>query len=1335
MRKLLQIFLLLLSSQTGYSQHFYFRHYKVEDGLSHNSVLCSMQDKKGFLWFGTKDGLNRYDGYSFKIFRNDLSDTTTIGNNLVLSLHETKTGEIWAGCYKGLYKYNALKENFSLLRGTENLEIRSLQADHRGNLWFVAGSSVYYYNDKENHVRGFTTDETKNATSVILTPDSTIWISTNDGFIARFDTQQDKFKHHYLFENSPGAFSRWIEKIYPTGNGQLLIGTSNQGLKIFDIATGRYKDVLTYNEDRTTIFVRDFIRYSDSILWIGTESGIFMYNERSGKIENLKKNYGDPYSISDNAIYTFCKDKEGGIWAGTYFGGVNYFPQINNVFSKYYPQHNASSISGNAVREICSDKYGSLWIGTEDAGLNKFDPKSGRFTHFKPTGDFTSIAYSNIHGLLAVEDELLIGTFEHGLDVMNIKTGKVARHYIAGATDADLKNNFIHNMIQTRAGKILVATARGFYEFDRKKGSFRLYTEVPESVFYTIIKEDANGIIWIGSYRDGLYRLDPKTGKSDNFSYEANSKTSLPSNRINNIYESSKKQIWLATENGLCLLNKDGKSFTSYNTANGLPSNVIYGLLEDDQQKFWVTTSRGLVHMDPQTGTMKLYTRANGLLSDQFNYNSAFKDTAGNLYFGTVNGMIRFHPKEIVQSNYIPPVYITGFQLKNQEMLAGKIGSPLQNSISYTEKLELDHNQSTFSIDFAAPSFTSPQATEYAYKLEGLDHDWTYLKSNRKVYFTELSPGTYTFMVKATNNNGEWSKTPTQMTIRILPPFWASPLAFILYVIIGILVIFVLIKSYHKRTEEKNKRKIEVLEHEKQKEIYQAKIEFFTNIAHEIRTPLTLIQLPLEKTLEHSSHLPDIHDNLLLMEKNTTRLIDLTNQLLDFRKTESNSFTLNFVKTNISDLLEDIHARFKPAADQRKINMKLQTPAIPLFAFVDKDAFNKIVSNLFNNAIKYADSLVQVRLMPFNSEDKSFSIEIKNDGFIIDQGLKEKIFEPFYRIKETEKEPGTGIGLPLARSLTELHNGVLDLKQADHGLNTFALSLPIHQEKEFDLFEVPAEEQGATTSGTDMVEDTTGPVILLVDDNREITGFIANELGMKYTVLQAFNGEEALVLLKEKVVHLVISDIMMPVMDGLELCRIMKTNMEYSHIPIVLLTAKNTLQSKIEGLEVGADVYIEKPFSFKHLQAQIASLLANRSRIREYFASSPFAHIKSMAYSKADEKFLHDLNETIEQHLDDTGLDIDKLASLMNVSRPTLFRKIKAISDLTPHELINIARLKKAAELLAKNEYKIYEVADMVGYQHQSNFARDFLRQFGVTPTEFMTEKKESRKERPTSSY
>ena len=517
---------------------------------------------------------------------------------------------------------------------------------------------------------------------------------------------------------------------------------------------------------------------------------------------------------------------------------------------------------------------------------------------------------------------------------------------------------------------------------------------------------------------------------------------------------------------------------------------------------------------------------------------------------------------------------------------------------------------------------------------------------------------------------------------------------------------------------------MELLEIEKEREIYHAKIEFFTNVAHEIRTPLTLIKMPLDKLMKKEHHHPDTNENLRTMEKNTNRLINLTNQLLDFRKTETDKFSLNFVKTDVSDLLRETFSDFQPPADQKNIHFKLELPRITLQAFVDPEALKKILSNLINNAVKYAESKVFVQLLPFNSEDKVFSIAIRNDGYIIPLDQKEKIFEPFYRLKETEKQTGTGIGLALSRALAEAHKGVLDLRKSEDDLNVFQLVLPIHQDKEFNLQH--DEPENVTISKELPEEDvhSSSPSILFVEDNKEILDFICRELHNEYSVRKALNGREALDILQNENIQLVVSDIMMPVMDGLELCRRIKTNLEYSHIPIILLTARNALHSKIEGLDVGADAYIEKPFAFEYLHAQISNLLSNRNKIKEYFASSPLVHIKSIGYSRTDKNFLEQLDTVIHQNLTNMDIDVENLAKIMNMSRATFYRKIKVLSNLTPHELINIARLKKAAEFLAEGNYKVYEVANMVGYTLQTNFARDFHKQFGMTPTEYIHSRK-----------
>jgi DNA-binding response OmpR family regulator/anti-sigma regulatory factor (Ser/Thr protein kinase) len=466
-------------------------------------------------------------------------------------------------------------------------------------------------------------------------------------------------------------------------------------------------------------------------------------------------------------------------------------------------------------------------------------------------------------------------------------------------------------------------------------------------------------------------------------------------------------------------------------------------------------------------------------------------------------------------------------------------------------------------------------------------------------------------------------------------------------------------------------------------------------------------------------------ESLYMMKKNTNRLIDLTDQLLDFRKAEANKFSLSFIRTDITDVLKELFHSFKLAAEEKKVVLKLELPRIPLQAYVDAEAFRKIVSNLFNNAIKYAASSVIIRLKPFNSNDQVFNIEIRNDGYLIPYELKEKIFEPFYRLKETEKQPGTGIGLPLSRSLAELHKGVLDLQHPDGPYNVFLLSIPIHQEHEIDLQDYETIESEQVTGGDEEAEKITDPNklhILLVEDNREIMSFLQRELQAAYSISRAFHGEEALEILKEENIQLVVSDIMMPVMDGIELCRRMKTDLQFSHIPIILLTAKNTLNSRIEGLEVGADAYIEKPFAFEHLQAQITNLLSNRNIIKEYFGRSPLTHLKGIACSKADKDFLEQLYAVINDNLTDQELDVDKLSRLMNMSRTSFYRKIKALSDLSPNELINLSRLKKAAELLAEGSYKINEVAGIVGYSLNSNFSRDFHKQFGMSPSTYMAD-------------
>ena len=1039
------VLLLLLPVHNLIAQSYYFNHYQVEDGLSNNAVICSIQDKNGFLWFGTKDGLNRFEGYSFKVFRNNGDDSLTIGSNFIYSLHEDSEGNLWVGCDRGLYLYNPIMESFSAVDVAPTSEVRDIQ-EYAGDLWFVCKGQLYQYNKTTGVCRVFRRTGAGGATSVCLSG-GTLWVATSSGTLEKYDPSKRSFTAYEVFGKLNRSASKWIETIYDTGKGSLLVGTSKHGAKLFDTHTGAVRDILIYNADKTEIFVRDFIHHSGDEYWIASESGIYVYNMKTREYTSLKKNYNDPYSISDNAVYTFCKDREGGIWAGTYFGGLNYFPRQYAHFKKFFPQYDMNSISGNAVREICKDEQGNMWIGTEDAGLNKLNPETGKFTHFSPGKSRGSIAHTNIHGLLLQGNELWIGTFHHGLDVMNIQTGKVIRHY--SMTTHSLASDFIYCLYATRSGKILVGTDHGLYYYDRQKDDFTLIEKIPPA-FYTIIYEDHEGMIWAGTYSEGLYYFHPQTGQRGHLKYEPGSASSLSGNRVNWIMEDAHKTLWIATEGGLCEMNRETKTFRQFTTRNGFPSNMIFAVLEDKQKNFWISSSKGLVHFSPATNYIHVYTKADGLLSDQFNYNSAFKDADGRMYFGSVKGLISFHPDGFLKSDFQPPVYITGFQVYDKELPINKEGSPLKRSISFTKSITLRHDESSFSIDFAALSYTAPETTEYAYRMDGLNENWTYLKVNRKAYFTQLAPGNYTFYVKASRNSNNWNGHPAVLEIKILPPWWASPYAYVLYAVILLTVVYVVVRGYLKRSEAKNRRKLELLEHEKEKELYHAKIEFFTHIAHEIRTPLTLIKGPMEKVMKQARDQAGIRNNLVIMENNTNRLLDLTSQLLDFRKTEINGFDLNFVKTNVSELLNNQYQQFKTAAEQKQLHFIIDVPE-KLCAYVDMEALNKIISNLIDNAVKYARQKVYIGMLPFREGDDNFTIVIKNDGYLIPYEMREKIFETFFRIRETNKESGTGIGLALARSLVDLHKGILVLTHPEEGMNVFHLTLPVHQEIEFNL--------------------------------------------------------------------------------------------------------------------------------------------------------------------------------------------------------------------------------------------------------------------------------------------
>ncbi len=669
------------------AQPYYFRHFQVENGLSNNTIYCSIQDKTGFLWFGTKEGLNRFDGYSFKVFKFHSDEKDWAERELIYCLFNDDSGTLWVGTQKGLYSFDNEKEklrpHFKSLT-----EINTIQTDVQGQLWFIAATTVYRFNQKTGDLKKFSPDKYFNATSICLSANNELWFATTDGRLLRFNEKTESFTPYNLYSHSPRFLSCSIKKIIPGGAKTIYIGTSCQGIKEFNTETGEYKDLLIYNSDKTPIYVRDILQYSESQFWFATESGIFILDKTTNTFTNLKKKYLDPYSLSDNAVYALCKDQEGGVWAGTYFGGINYYAKQYSTFQKYFADNLINSMRGSAIREIKNDSYGNLWIGTEDAGLNKLDPLTGKTTNFSPDGLPGSISYSNIHGLLVTDNEIWIGTHEHGLDIMDIASEKVIKHYNEGPGKGDLKNNFIVSILQTTDKNIYVGTGSSLHLYNKVTKNFSVCPEIPSRVTISTMTEAHDKTIWAGTHGEGVFYFNPVTGAKGKFEHKPGQTGGLTANTINSIIEDRKHNIWIGTEGGgVVRISPDRKTFTQFNKNDGLPSNFIFKVLEDKNGDIWLTSSKGLVWMKPELKNIKVYTTSSGLLNDQFNYNSGYSDSAGVLYFGSVKGMISFRPDKCSPNDFIPPVYITGFQVNNKEIKAGVDSGILKKAITHTSEV------------------------------------------------------------------------------------------------------------------------------------------------------------------------------------------------------------------------------------------------------------------------------------------------------------------------------------------------------------------------------------------------------------------------------------------------------------------------------------------------------------------------------------------------------------------------------------------------------------------------------------------------------------------------
>lgn len=1317
-------FITIFCQAQSVEEHYYFKNLSIRNGLSQNTVNAILQDRKGFMWLGTKDGLNRYDGLSFRKFKHDAANPRSIGNSFITSLYEDFNGNIWVGTDAGVYIYYPEKEAFeefdcqSLEKTRIERSVSMIAGDKQGRVWIaVEAQGMFCYDTRQKLLRNYPLSEiSSNIKCFTFDSGGTLWLGFyGDGLYYSKDNLATVHPYGSPEDGKREFEGGVITKIVQGNYNCLYIGSVKEGVSELNLTSGQVRNLLAIDESGESIFCRDLLPYSDNELWIGTESGIYIYNLRTAQFIHLRASLYDSYSLSDNAIYALYKDREEGLWIGSYFGGVDYYPRQYTYFAKYYPKNIANSLHGKRVREFCRADDGTLWIGTEDGGLNHFNPKTKEFHFFEPSAGFT-----NIHGLCMDGSHLWVGTFSKGLRVIDTRTGVILRTYTEGHTSHSLNDNSIFSICRTSAGEIYLGTLFGLLRYNRTQDNFDRIPELNGKFVYDI-KEDSYGNLWLATYANGAYCYDVSVRRWKNYVFDAEDEKSLPYDKVLSVFEDSYRQIWLTTQGGgFCLFHPDTETFTRYGLKDGLPNDVVYQIVEDDDRFLWLTTNNGLVRFDPKTMEMKVFSTANGLPTNQFNYRSGFKDEAGNIYLGSINGFVAFDPRTFAENRQVPAVAITDFLLFNKEVPVGETDSPLKSSITFSDKVVLTADQNSFSFRIAALSYQAPRMNKLMYKLEGFDEGWLTIGESPLVTYSNLGYGDYVFKVKASNSDGVWNEQETSLHLSILPPFYLSGWAYCFYVLFFMGCLVCVIFYFKRRNYRKQHRQMEMLEQEKEREVYHAKIDFFTNVAHEIRTPLTLIKGPLENIILKKEVDSETKEDLYIMKQNTERLLNLTNQLLDFRKTETRGFRLNFTECDVVAVLRETYLRFTSLAKQKGLDFILELPQECFMADVNQEALTKIISNLLNNGVKYASTYLRISL---ETDEKVFHIRTFNDGEMIPDTMKEEIFKPFVRLdKEDEVTTGTGIGLALSRSLAELHQGSLMMEKGEE-VNCFCLTLPVNQDSTITLSAENVSQVEENSCGWEQEETDTKekkPMILVVEDNPDMLAFVRKQLTTEYSVLTAMNGIEALAVLDNHYVNLVVSDVMMPQMDGFELCKTIKSDLSYSHIPVVLLTAKTNIQSKIEGLELGADAYIEKPFSVEYLLANISSLIHNREKLRQTFAKSPFVAANTMALTKADEEFIWKLNDIIQANLHNPEFSMEDMADALKMSRSSFYRKIKGVLDLSPNEYLRLERLKQAAQLLKEGKSRVNEICYTVGFNSPSYFSKCFLKQFGVLPKDFI---------------
>ena len=1119
---------------------------------------------------------------------------------------------------------------------------------------------------------------------------------------------------------------------------RIWMATEGDGLFMYDAKTKELKNY-RYESEQSGLnsnYVRSLELDTENRLWVGTYSGLNIYKEATDNFSSIKSSEIQEGSLSQNSVRSIFKDSQGGMWLGTYWGGLNYYHPLCNRFQRIKHVPFLNSLSNNVVSCIVEDSEHNLWIGTSDGGLNFYDSTSKLYKNYLFKSGSLDVPFKDIKTVYVDEehDKVYVGAHAGGMMALQRKSGRV--EYF-NRQNSNLPSNNIYSIISDENGGLWVASLEHLLHFDIDKRNFTIVDKDQNGrklqQYNRLLFRDSRRRIWVGGEMGVSVYNQIGTDFLANTDFHID--PILQQAFVNCFYESTSGYIWIGTRSGLFAMKEGSKELLQYTTADGLPSNVIYGIMEDAYARLWISTNQGLSCLNPENGKFRNFTILDGLQGNQFNAGSYCRQDNGYMLFGGVNGITLFRPETLIDNPYTPKPVINKLFVYNKEVLPNDETGILSETVEYADHITLSSSQNSFAISFVVSNYIAGKHNTFAYKLEGYNDEWYRQNDTSPVSYSNLPAGDYTFYIKAANNDGKWNEEPTVLHIRVLPVWYCTWWALSLFALSFMLVVFGIVRYFWLRKSMQAEILMERLDKEKQEEISQMKIRFYVNISHELRTPLTLIVAPLQELLSRiSGHWE--HEQLLYIQRNTNRLLHLVNQLMDYRRAELGIFKLRLVSANAYKRVLNSFMNYESLSKKKDIDYNFYTELQDKELLFDENYLDLIVNNLLSNAFKYTEEGESITVKLYQ-EAGDLVLQVTDTGIGIPKEKQEKIFERFYQV-ESGRE-GSGIGLSLVQRLVELHHGRIELESEPGKGSTFSIYLPqdksvysreellggeenadnqrVYSTNAHDVY-IGDEEEADTESEEDENTNKRG-TLLVVEDNKELRQYLVNGLSGLFNMLEAENGQKALDILKEKEVDLIVTDVMMPVMDGAKLCKLVKQNLRTCHIPIYMLSAKADIKYQLEGLQVGADDYIAKPFSMAILKAKIMNMLRTRHRIFEHYSNTTEIEPEKLTNNTMDEELLRKAIAVIERNMDNVEFSTEQFAREMNMSRSNLHLKLKAITGKSAIDFIHKIRFNRACQLLQEGKYNVSEISFMVGYNTPSYFAARFKKYIGCLPTEY----------------